>query len=274
MDKVVVGWLFPDKVSGWFAYSIVDMLRFDAANNQRFLGEGGFMCLSSGPRVAEARNQLIDEFAKSYPDADWLFMVDSDMTFEPDIVEMLLAAADPQERPVVGALAFAASGDNGGPFPTIYKEIEVEDGGVLIDRVLDYPEDALVKVGATGAAGLLIHRGVLASMAQPFPKGFGTLKDGRPNPYPWFAEGLLDAYNKPLGEDVAFCRRCRHLGIPVHVLTAAKMGHVKSYKLDEQYFRQHRDDAEAAIGSYRRNEPAPLNRAQRRAEARKKGADA
>lgn len=281
-EKVAVGWLFPDKVSGWFMLSMVDMLQFDAGYKHRFLGEGGFMCLSTGPRVAEARNQLIDQFAKSYPDADWLFMVDSDMTFEPTLIEELLAVADPKERPVVGALAFGASGDSGGPFPTIYREIEVEgeDGepaGIIIDVVKDYPLNSLVKVGATGGAGLLIHKGVLAAMAQPWPKGFGTLQDGRPNPYPWFSEGLVDAYNKPLGEDVAFCRRLRMMGIPLHVHTGIKLGHIKNYKLDEAYFLEHRDDTKPAVGSYRRKEepePSTPNRAARRAAARNRGGDA
>src|SRR5688572_13510720 len=40
-------------------------------------------------------------------DHEWLLYVDTDMGFEPDAIHRLLAVADPDNRPVVGALCFA-----------------------------------------------------------------------------------------------------------------------------------------------------------------------
>lgn len=245
---VVISWLFPDKTSGWFTWSIADLMRWDAQGPQHVCqGDGGFIALSSGPRVAEARNIVVDRFAAQYPKAEWLLMVDSDMTFEADLIERLIESADPVERPIMGALAFMAPGDHRGARATIYEEV-MTDSGVFVNLVDDYPRDQLVKVGATGAAGLLIHRNVLGAMNQPWPKGFGTLQDGTPNPYPWFSEGLVNPDGKPLGEDVAFCRRAWALGIPTHVDTRIKMGHMKTYKLDEQYFLAQRRDEALATG--------------------------
>lgn len=255
---VVLAWLFPRDVSGWFCHSIADLMRWDAQGPGHVCGpKGGFICLSSGPRVAEARNQIVDKFAEEYPDTEWLLMLDSDMTFEADIVEKMLAVANPETVPILGALAFAAAGDHFGAFPTIYKEVEV-NGSIFVDRVEEYPRDALVKVGATGGAGLLIHRNVLATMSQPWPKGFGTREDGTPNPYPWFSEGLVNKDGKPLGEDIAFCRRASMLGIPVHVDTRIKMGHMKTYELNEDYYQARVDEEKAQTGT----------RAQRRQAAR------
>src|SRR5690606_27047578 len=65
---------------------------------------GGYIMLRSSPRIAEARSQLVETFlnSKTFKGADWLFMVDSDMTWEPDAVRRLVEAADPDKRPIMG----------------------------------------------------------------------------------------------------------------------------------------------------------------------------
>lgn len=249
---VVIAWMFRaiEGTSGWFTHSLVDLMRWDAQGPGHVCGAwGGFIGVQSGPRIAETRNQIVDVFAEKHPHAEWLLFLDSDMTFECTIIEDMLKLADPEKVPILGALAFVAGGDHGGPHPTIYEEHEMvgPDGETMVgvSHVEDYPRDALVKCGGTGAAGLLIHRSVLAAMSRPWPKGFGTTEKNIPNPYPWFAEGLVNPDGKPLGEDIAFCRRARLLGIPVHVATGIKMGHMKLYKLDEDYWQRWKaDDAE------------------------------
>jgi len=242
---VVLAWMFRaiEGTSGWFTHSLVDFMRWDAQGPGHVCGgAGGFIDVQSGPRIAETRNQIVDQFATAFPNAEWLLFIDSDMTFDCTLVEDLLKAADPEHVPILGTLAFVAGGDQGGPHPTIFEEHEAvgPDGEkmVAVSHVVDYPKNALVKCGGTGASGLLIHRGVLAAMSQPWPKGFGTLENGRPNPYPWFSEGLVNPDGHPLGEDIAFCRRARLLDIPVHVHTGIKMGHMKLYKLDEDYYQR------------------------------------
>lgn len=268
MSGVVVSWLFADDVSGWFALSLASLIRHDAQGPRHIVGEfGGLTAAQSGPRVAEARNRVIDNFATVHTDAEWLVMFDSDMTFEPDIIERMLAVASPDEVPILGALCFAAGGDDGGPYPTIYREVIYPgpDGKEMVGvtPVHDYPRDALVKCGATGGAGLLIHRNALAAMSRPWPDGFGTREDGSPNPYPWFSEGLVNPDGRGLGEDIAFCRRAALLGIPTHVHTGIKMGHVKQYKLDEDYYLARQREAAAMA-------PSAPNRAARRQAARAK----
>lgn len=236
---VVVAWIFPPKygTDGWFTYSLADMIRWDAQGPGHICGaDGGLISLSSGPRIAEARNIVVDKFAERHPNAEWLLMLDSDMTFDSDLIEKMLEVANPQTVPILGALCFCAGSNDEGPYPTIYREIRGPDNYVHVAPMKDYPKDQLVKVGGTGAACLLVHRGVFAAMNQPWPKGFGTREDGTSNPYPWFSEGLVSPDGRQLGEDIAFCRRAQLLGIPVHVHTGIKVGHVKSNLLDEDYF--------------------------------------
>lgn len=231
---VAVAFIFPEDTHGAFTYSLATMLRYDAMHGRHICRpEGGIISISSGPRVAETRNLVVDSFGDQHPSADWLLTIDSDMTFEEDLVERMLAVAHPEKVPILGGLCFQG-GRETKPAPTIWRETSVEKGWYNIERVWDYPRNALVKVSATGGACMLVHRQVFAAMRRPFPKGFGTLADGEtPNNYPWYAEGLVGPGGHPLGEDVSFCRKAGMLGIPVHVHTGIKTGHMKTFEITE-----------------------------------------
>lgn len=265
---VAVATLAASDVPIHFLSSWGSMLQYDAVHGGHVLA-GGTLVLTSGPRVAEARSQIVDQFFADplLARAEWLLMIDSDMVFGLDLIERMLAVAHPERVPVLGALCFAG-GRSQAPYPTIYKEVLVEQEGqpdfVAVEPMRDgYPRDALVRVGATGAACIMIHRRVLAAMSQPWPKGFGTFEDGRKNPYPWFVEGIVGPNGEPFGEDVTFCRRLHQMQVPIHVHTGIKCGHVKHFILDEEYFDRYLA-AEAV-----EDQPTPLNRAERRQAARK-----
>jgi hypothetical protein len=233
---VCLAWIDGGTVSGWFMASAMNMLTLDARLDQHIIGEKGDQIhIQSSPRIHEARNQVVDHFAALPQEPEWLLMIDSDMTFEPDLLYKMLAVADPETVPIVGALCFGG-GRVHEPFPTIYRLVQ-EAGYASLDKVYDYPRDALVKVGATGAACMLVHRQVFAVMK----KHFGTLSDGRPNPSPWFAEGVFGLKGEGWGEDTVFCLRAHALNIPVHVHTGIKVGHVKEVIIDEVFFDNRRE---------------------------------
>jgi len=117
-------------------------------------------------------------------------------------------------------------------FPTIYRFTE-DEHGLGTDIVRDYPKDEVIKVAATGAAFLLVHKSVFGEMR----KAFGTLPNGQPNPYPWFVESSNGG--RPFGEDISFCVRCNGLGIPIYIDTSIKVGHIKNIELTEaRYLEQ------------------------------------
>lgn len=274
MPAVVVAWIFNQEVSGNFAMCLAKLIQYDAAT-QGFVqpaNGGGLIAFSTGPRIAEARSQVVDQFAREpdFADAEWLLMLDSDMTFDPDLVERLMAVADSERVPVLGGLCFAG-GRTQAPYPTIYEEVQDDQGWVGIRPVRDYPRDTLVRVGGTGAACLLVHRSVYAAMAQPYPAGFGTLADGKTgNPYPWFIEGLTGPRGEPFGEDIAFCRRLRHMNIPIHVHTGIRLGHMKVFELTEEHFLRTLSAPQSAA------EPTPapeLPESARKAAEDRSGAD-
>jgi len=213
-EPVVVAYLHPGHVAGDFAKSLLNV-------SMRYPGLiGGQIAIHAGANISRARNQVTEAFLSTK--FDWLWMVDSDMTFDPDAVVNLLSAAEVDERPIVGGLCFAAFPTDGGYaiHPTIYQFT-----GKGMATATGYPENTVMRVDATGAAFLLVHRSVF----ERFP---------REGPLPWFAETITEDGERLRGEDVTFFKRCQGLGIPVYVHTGVKTGHVKQLVLDEDRYRE------------------------------------
>lgn len=239
LDGLVIGYVHPGVVEGKFASSLTSLL-LDDARDGRILKRGGIIELCSGPRVAEARSQVVDEYLKAFPNSPWLLFIDSDMTFSPDAVRTLMAAAHPINAPIVGGLCFAGSLE-GRIRPVMFR---LTSSNGEMEEIEHYEPNTLMQVGATGAAFLLVHRNVWLTLSARFRKIPGTDVE---SPYPWFVEGMVNAQGAPYGEDVAFCLRANACGIPVHVHTGAKIGHVKPVVLDEALWM--REQERRGVGS-------------------------
>lgn len=165
----------------------------------------------SGPLIANARNDIVRHFLAT--EAEWLLQVDADMNFDPEDLLRLLEAADPQDRPILGAMC-AGTGQLRAGDPVLAEAGWLDAGGAY--PVLAEPTGDVIEVDFTGAGMLLMHRSVFPTIAAAQPSVVA----------PWFAEaehnGRLD------GEDWEFCRRARAAGIPVHVHSGVCIGHLKS----------------------------------------------
>jgi GT2 family glycosyltransferase len=176
------------------------------------------IAVPSGPNISHARNNVVRRFLEQQR-APWLLMVDTDMVFAPDALHRLILAADPVERPVAGALCYSQDEAGSGEHrPTMYELIE-RDGKPGFARYRTWPEDECFRVGATGAAFLLMHRRVLEKISAA----------GKDPVAPWFRESVLGGLL--CGEDMTFCLRAAMAGVPVHVHTGVQVGHVKPVML-------------------------------------------
>jgi GT2 family glycosyltransferase len=176
------------------------------------------IAITSGPNISGGRNMVAAGFLEDHT-APWLFMCDTDMRLPWDTIDRLVAAADPSERPVVGGLCFTENPGGARPLPTLYELVKDADGQPAFARHQSWPDDGLVRVTATGAACLLIHRDALEHVGKA---------SGCPAA-PWFQQVVLGA--SLIGEDLTFCLRCGAAGIPVHVATGVKTGHMKTRML-------------------------------------------
>lgn len=222
-QKVVIAFPHGHEVSARFLKSMMGLLAYDALHRGRIIRGGDFCAVSSGANITNARNEIVVAFLDKTT-ADWLLFIDTDMVFDgrpgsagPDIVDRLVDAAHPTERPILGALCFSIRDQD--VRPTIYGFSE--DRKVV--RFTDYQRDAVIPVGATGTGCILIHRTVLERMRPEHPPA-----------YPWFMETAFGGI--PCGEDITFCIRAGALGFPVHVDTRIKVGHEKPFVVDESMF--------------------------------------
>ena len=228
---VTVGFLHPGHYAACFAESMTDLLLHDLSNRQRIVshphGKMGKECGSGG--IVAGRNAITKAFLDE-SQAEWLFFVDSDMGFAADTVERLIAAADKDARPVVGGLCFAMKTAGRSSYygilyratPTLYEFADLEDRVGFVP-MFNYPRDEAVKVAATGAACVLIHRSALDAVRA----SYGDV---------WW-----DTIKHPVGttfsEDLSFCVRVAGCDLPLFVDTSVKTTHAKgSMFLDEEFY--------------------------------------
>lgn len=230
--KAVLAYVVSDSVAYSWHRSMMGLVAYDASGPARLRDGGGFLAIKYGTGgLIHARNQAVYEFLEDYPDAEWLFWLDTDMGFGPDALELLLGAADPAERPIVGGLCFSQRDDDpdgmGGwrvqPTPTIYDWITLDDQSGYAVR-WDYPLDTVTQCHATGSACILIHRSALEAIRDKFD----TWYDRVPNP----------TTGQVLSEDLSFCVRAGALDIPIYVDTRVKTTHYKHQWVgEEDYIR-------------------------------------
>jgi GT2 family glycosyltransferase len=177
------------------------------------------LALESGPNISTARNKLCAEFLARPGQPAWLFMCDTDMVLQPDTIDRLIGAADPVERPVVGGLCWSVEGSL--KLPTMYELTQADGKRLTFRRYATWRDGEVLRVSATGAACLLIHRDALIAVEK---------HSGDPAA-PWFRESAVGAPLSLMGEDMTFCLRLGAAGIPVHVHTGVKAGHMKTQML-------------------------------------------
>lgn len=228
--KVSLAYLHPGHVEACFHESLIELLFYDASTHGRLLHSHGKMGKRAGSGgIVDGRNQMA-QLMLDESEADWLMMIDSDMGFAADTLERLIDAADPVERPVVGALCFAYAQDGRASFygarwrclPTVYDWVDNDDDVGFLSR-MKYERDALQLAGATGAACMLVHRSALEKIRDKY----GDV---------WF-DPIVHPKGRKFSEDMSFCLRLSFVDLPLYVDSRVKTTHCKGAVFyDEEYF--------------------------------------
>lgn len=208
---VVVTFLHAGTVRAEFCTSLAGIVHHSGAEIAALIP------VPSGPNLTMSRNNAVRAFLDG-TDAPWLLMLDTDMSFPADLVPRLLAAADPAGCPVLSALCWKGDLITGETTPVLYYFTEHADGTVTVAQPRQWPGSALVRVDGTGAACLLVHREALLAVE----------KHADDPAAPWFRETSTGRPMELMSEDLTFCRRLGAAGIPVHVHTGIRTGHVKT----------------------------------------------
>ena len=170
--------------------------------------------------VHNARNVL----AKQAVDEgfDRIMWLDSDMVFEPDLMERLSADLDEGRDFVTGIYCKRKP-----PFtPTIYKDVGlyVENALVLpkAEAFEEYPQDEIFPIDACGFGCVMHSVDLLKQVGGRFGPPFAML--------PGF------------GEDISFCMRLGELGVKMYADSSIKLGHIGGFVVDADFAKKIRGE--------------------------------
>jgi hypothetical protein len=237
-----------NRIEPSFHHSMIQMLGWDAEHEGRVWRGGIIARRGTTGNLPDDRNRAVAEFLAE-DKAEWLLWCDTDMGFEADAIDRLVAAADPTARPIVGGLCFAqreeesdgAHGFRPIAWPVLMDWTVVEGRGGFSTR-WDYPRNALTQCHGIGSAFVLIHRTVFERMRDVYEEAqreAGTRQDGDRRWADWYTRVTNPTTRELVGEDLSFCARLMRLEIPVHVHTGIQTTHRKDIWLQEEdYWRQ------------------------------------
>lgn len=168
--------------------------------------------ISCSSLIYDARNHMamraVDE------GFDRLLWLDSDMSFEPDLMERLSARLD-EGRDYVSGLYFTRKPPI---LPVIYRGYCREDGVPVPVWYDNYPRDDVFEVSATGFGGVMMTAECVKKVVDKFGLPFSPM--GR------------------FGEDLSFCARLSQAGVKMWVDSTIKMGHVGLGTITEDVYLQ------------------------------------
>ena len=209
------------------ARTLSDMVLWDARLGRQHLNADRPIIWTVGAsQIVNARNVLVRQFL-AQDHGDWLLMLDDDQLYPKDLLEYLIEAADPVERPILGVPVWRfIGGGEGGPVSVGHNVFDLHESNGFVVWPDPLPENAVMQVAAVGTGCLMIHRSALLAMqAWSEAQGLGTK-------WCWFRHSIWQPADMSEGEDLYFCRLAHLVGFPVFVSTFTTLGHVKSIILD------------------------------------------
>jgi hypothetical protein len=220
-DRVYLAWVHTGTVHEPFARSIAEACLWKPNN---IIG----ITTAGGPRQEAQRNTAIKAFLEIEGDlrGDWLMWIDTDMTFEHDAIERLLATAHATGADAVGALGFIWNPVNAEITTNAYIWDAEEK---VYKHIRDYERNTIALIDATGSGSVLIHRRVFELWDNerwhetwPVHPDSGTL----------------------MGHDLAFFHKAIHEhGMKLVWDASVHTGHIKSFELTEANYEAYREQA-------------------------------
>ena len=165
-----------------------------------------------GSLVYDSRNNLAKHALTMK--ADYILWLDSDMMFEPDILEKMLAKMQEKNLDILSGIYYRRRH----PFsPVLFKKFSVDENNfATFENYNSYPEDDIFEVEGIGFGCVLMSSDVLFDVAAQFKDWFSPL--GR------------------VGEDLSFCWRARQCGYKIFADPEIQLGHCGSQIITKGFY--------------------------------------
>lgn len=153
--------------------------------------------------------------------ADYVFWLDSDMTFAPDILVKMMKTLQDNKLDMLSGLYFRRAH----PFsPVLFDELTIDEDAVCKwTEYKDIPKEGLFEVGGCGFGCVLMGTDVLMSVQSTFNNMFAPIGN--------------------VGEDLSFCFRARECGYKIYCDPAMTLGHVGHTVVTRSFWEAYRDQS-------------------------------
>lgn len=165
-----------------------------------------------GSLVYDSRNNLAKHALTMK--ADYILWLDSDMMFEPDILEKMMAKMQEKNLDILSGIYYRRRH----PFsPVLLKKLSVDENNfATYENYNSYPEDDIFEVEGIGFGCVLMSSDVLFDVAAQYKDWFSPL--GR------------------VGEDLSFCWRARQCGYKIFADPEIQLGHCGSQIITKGFY--------------------------------------
>lgn len=171
-----------------------------------------YIAFQVGSLIYTSRDNLSKQALKM--GVDYIFWLDSDMVFQPDILQKMMDRIEPDT--ILTGLYFRRVS----PFkPVLFDKLEMTDNGCEWSDWDDVPKEPF-EVGGCGFGCVLMPTEAIASVSLNFKQIFNPMKG--------------------VGEDLAFCWRARESGYKIICDPTISLGHVGHTVIDENFYNAYR----------------------------------
>jgi hypothetical protein len=183
--------------------------------------EGINFSFQNGPKTATNRNRVLE---KAQGKCHYVLFIDTDMTFEMDTIEKLVATAEANPGSVVTGIGCIGQP----PFRPAIFTCEFEEGE-RPQHIEVWPDEPF-EVGACGSFCMLIPMPIIDKLGV---KCFTHIND--------YYGSEVDHEDRELRHDLAFSKRVRDAGFKIICDPSVSVGHLRLYPATVQDWIQNRD---------------------------------
>lgn len=169
------------------------------------------LCMKTGSLIYTSRNDLATLAIQM--DADYVFWLDSDMVFKPDILIKMMETLKEHDLDILSGLYFRRVP----PYsPVLFEKLDIVGVESTFKEYETLPKE-LFEVAACGFGCVLMKTDVFYDVQSKFGNMFSPIGNN--------------------GEDVAFCWRARECGYKIFCDPKMICGHVGYSVVDDQFFK-------------------------------------
>ena len=200
--KILIAVPCMDQVPAPFAQSLATL--------QKPEGVECTLVMQMGSLIYTSRNNLAQRAIQM--EADYVFWLDSDMVFEPDILIRMLKTVQENDLDILTGLYFRRVR----PYsPVLFDKLDIRRNICSWSEFKEIP-DGIFEIGGCGFGCVLMDTSVFLSVQSKHGNCFAPIANN--------------------GEDIAFCWRARDCGYKIFCDPSVICGHVGKIIVDEKFF--------------------------------------